>query len=311
MAAIPSPLPLRERDVHQVIPYLGDENHKNHKYYKLHTIEVAGTESAQTFSPTLSAAMNIINCDRKGKETVNVWAQWYVLSFPKGSHLSPFEMRDYESIVINPLGAQNFHLKSWHSHKFNGEADLNILAPEIKLEPIPMLDRPREFNRLGRTRNRSDEWIVKANENRANLNLPLIPTINEFDPKTTTGLAKLLRWIGPQFALQNSTVIQTQKEATKTVSSDTLFAALDGAGVVWQRHSISQLLEIHKWPDEKQKKKGRSFKIHEQKLLKSTAQFLHFLHRQNERQNVLNPTQKGIEGNTMSKNRADGITISN
>lgn len=240
MPAIPPPLPLTVADVPRVTNYLGDDSHPNHRGYSVQQPVAHNVPSGKSFPETVCRALDVINGPRRGKEIIRVVAYWYVFSFKEGSFITDDECGSYEKVVLGVLGPQRPLLSSWHKDETSGAADLNVVDPGLKLEPIPHLDRPATINRLFRLRHASDAWTAKTNDAREAVSKPLIPMVDPISDNATTGLARLVRLLANHCA-----------PLVDTFAKDQLPAALTNAGFRaddWEI-SIAGILTIHRWPN--------------------------------------------------------------
>lgn len=178
MPTIPPPLPLLPADLARVKDYLGNKRHRNHRGYRIQAPVARGVATADDFVSSVCHAIDMINLTRSGKERIRVAGQWYVFSFAEKSCLSDEERAAYQDAVFKVLGGERPLLSSWHVHKRTGRADFNVIDPEIRMSPIPILDRPRTIHRLQRLRHASDAWTFAANRAREEEQKAPIPFVN-------------------------------------------------------------------------------------------------------------------------------------
>lgn len=246
MPAIPSPLPLTVDDLPQVVDYLGNQHHRNHRGYAIQPPVGFNVSSSETFTEIVTDAIDVINGPRSGKERITVAAYWYVFSFKKGSYITESEWISYERLVLGVLGSDRPFVMSRHEHKRSGAADLNVLDPELRMEPFPHLDRPRTINRLFRLRHASDRWASIANHARETAGKQLIPAVDPIADSATTSLARLVRLLGKHIP-----------DHIATFGRQQLPVALRAAGFRdgdWEI-SIADRLSLYRWPNAPTKKK--------------------------------------------------------
>jgi hypothetical protein len=260
MPAAPTPIRLTEPDIPRVSEYLENAKHKNHRAYNVQEPDIRGAANAKMFFTMLQYAMMVINSGRSDRERIETAAFWYVFSFGKKSNLSLDERKSYEQVIIAALGCAGFCYLVWHTHRKNGEADLNVLVPHIRLSPFPELSRSRKLYRLGRARRRSDEWARKTNQAREDAGRPPMPVVDIYAEDSGTGLARLGRLI-----------IGTLPTSAESFTRSQLRPAMERAGFKrgdWDL-SISDLLRIHRWPHAKQKCR-RPFQVRARELVDYT-----------------------------------------
>lgn len=201
MPHLKTAIPIRTLNkLSEKLHYLGDALAPSHIFYRIEPVRFAGGESPKRFLSVTRHLLRVFNFGQDPKHTVRIHAYWLIVTFSPETALSATERSRIEAVVVRELfpQKQGRYAVTWHRHAFTGEADLNIIVPNVQVGLIPQLLRERGINLHNELRRALEKLTRELNEERVTegtLPIPIITRYRRF-PRLVQKLADKAKELG-------------------------------------------------------------------------------------------------------------------
>lgn len=158
--------------------YLGDENCPSHIFYCIEITRISRGQTMEEFIAEADYHRRVYNLGLDPAHRVKNLADWFMITFARGSKLTKSERQRVENLVLSHLAKDGRYVVGWHIHAFTGECDLNVITPNVQCPVVPRLARDRGENSFLRLRHALDRLTQELNAERRAANVPCIPEMH-------------------------------------------------------------------------------------------------------------------------------------